>query len=47
MVRPERVAPRFSIITPVYNPPQEAFEECVRSVFAQTNTRWEWCLVDD
>ena len=46
-MRPERVAPRFSIVTPVYNPPQEAFEECVRSVFAQTSTDWEWCLVDD
>lgn len=39
--------PRFSIVTPVYNPPRDAFEECVASVFAQTHSDWEWCLVDD
>ncbi len=39
--------PQFSIITPVFNPPQDAFEACVESVFAQTNSDWEWCLVDD
>jgi len=39
--------PRFSIITPVYNPPREAFEHCVRSVMAQTNSDWEWCLAND
>jgi glycosyltransferase involved in cell wall biosynthesis len=40
-------SPYFSIVTPVYNPPAEAFESCVRSVFAQTFTDWQWCLVDD
>lgn len=39
--------PQFSIITPVYNPPREAFEQCVHSVFAQTNHDWEWCLAND
>lgn len=39
--------PRFSIITPVYEPPRDAFEACVRSVFAQTESGWEWCLAND
>jgi len=39
--------PRFSIVTPVYNPPRDAFELCVRSVLEQTNGDWEWCLADD
>ncbi|MFM8969017.1 MAG: glycosyltransferase, partial [Actinomycetota bacterium] len=39
--------PQFSIITPVYNPPREAFELCVHSVMAQTNPDWEWCLAND
>lgn len=39
--------PRFSIITPVYDPPRGAFEECVRSVREQTFDDWEWCLAND
>ncbi|MEY4401640.1 MAG: hypothetical protein RL072_1505 [Actinomycetota bacterium] len=39
--------PRFSIITPVYNPPRDAFELCVRSVLEQTDPDWEWCLAND
>ena len=39
--------PRFSIITPVYNPPPDAFEQCVHSVLRQTNDDWEWCLAND
>ena len=39
--------PQFSIITPVFNPPREAFEECVQSVLMQTHHDWQWCLVDD
>ena len=39
--------PRFSIITPVYEPPHEAFESCIDSVLGQTNTDWEWCLCND
>ena len=39
--------PLFSIITPVYNPPHDAFEKCIDSVYAQEFTNWQWCLVDD
>lgn len=39
--------PLFSIVTPVYNPPRDAFESCVDSVRAQSNGSWEWCLCDD
>jgi len=39
--------PLFSVITPVYNPPIDAFEACIASVLAQTYDNWEWCLVDD
>src|SRR3954447_3616294 len=41
------IAARFSILTPVYNPPLGAFLACVDSVRAQTNPDWEWCVVDD
>jgi len=41
------MSPRFSIVTPVYDPPQYAFEKCVESVYAQRCDDWEWCLVDD
>lgn len=37
----------FSVVTPVYNPPREAFDECVQSVLAQTYPHWEWCLAND
>jgi GT2 family glycosyltransferase len=40
-------APTFSILTPVYNPPEAAFLECVESVLDQSYTNWEWCIVDD
>ncbi|MBM4102226.1 MAG: glycosyltransferase [Phycisphaerae bacterium] len=46
-VATKRNAPRFSIVTPVHNPPRNAFEECIQSVFSQTAEDWEWCLVDD
>jgi len=39
--------PQFSIITPVFNPPRDAFELCVQSVLQQTNSDWEWCLAND
>lgn len=38
---------RISIVTPVYNPPRVAFEQCIDSVLGQTHSDWEWCLVDD
>lgn len=40
-------APRFSILTAVYDPPRHAFEDTVASVLAQEWTDWEWVLVDD
>jgi glycosyltransferase involved in cell wall biosynthesis len=39
--------PLFSVVTPVYNPPIDAFEACIASMLAQTYSDWEWCLVDD
>ena len=39
--------PRFSIVTPVYNPPAKALKECIKSVRKQTFEDWEWCIVDD
>lgn len=41
------VAPRFSILTPVYNTPQAALDEMIGSVRAQTLGDWELVLVDD
>jgi O-antigen biosynthesis protein len=41
------ISPRFSIITPVYDPPLGAFQACIDSVRSQTFTDWEWCVVDD
>ena len=41
------IVPTFSILTPVYRPPVEQFEACVRSVLGQTTADWEWVLVDD
>lgn len=39
--------PKFSIITPVYNPPAAALKACIASMKSQSFTDWEWCLVDD
>ena len=39
--------PRFSIVTPVYNPPLDVLQETIASVLAQTFTDWEFLLVDD
>lgn len=39
--------PRFSIVTPVYDPPVGALQDCIDSVLAQTFDDWEWCIVDD
>ncbi len=38
--------PLLSIITPVYDPPEEILQETIASVLAQTYTNWELCLVD-
>ena len=40
-------SPRFSIITPVYEPPLDVFKDTYASVLAQELTDWEWILVDD
>ncbi|WP_210648779.1 glycosyltransferase [Nocardioides sp. SYSU D00065] len=40
-------APLFSIVTPVYDPPLEVFQETFASVLAQELPDWEWVLVDD
>jgi len=42
----ERV-PRFSICTPVHDPPLDLLVACLDSVAAQTCDDWELCLVDD
>jgi O-antigen biosynthesis protein len=39
--------PRFSIVTPVYDPPAEVLRAMIRSVTDQTFADWELCLVDD
>jgi glycosyltransferase involved in cell wall biosynthesis len=41
------MAPLFSIVTPVYNPPIDVLKDTIESVFAQSYTDWEWILVDD
>ena len=40
-------APRFSIITPVYDPSLRDFEKCIQSVLGQTIDDWQWCIADD
>ena len=39
--------PRFSIVTPVYNPPARALKACIKSVRKQNYADWEWCIVND
>lgn len=40
-------SPKISIIIPVYNTRPRFLREALQSVFAQTYTNWEICLVDD
>jgi GT2 family glycosyltransferase len=40
-------APRFSILTPVYETPADVLWEMLESARAQTFSDWELCLVDD
>jgi glycosyltransferase involved in cell wall biosynthesis len=49
---PERPAappasPRFSVLTPVHDPPPDVLAETIASVRAQRFEDWELCLVDD
>jgi O-antigen biosynthesis protein len=39
--------PRFSVVTPVYDPPAEILRAMLRSVRQQTFGDWEHCIVDD
>ncbi len=39
--------PRFSLVTPVYETPQEILWLTIESVLSQTFDDWELCLVDD
>jgi len=39
-------SPKFSIIVPLYNTPVNYLTEMIDSVFAQTYSNWELCLVD-
>lgn len=39
--------PLFSLVTPVFNPPIWALNECIKSVLSQSLTDWEWCIADD
>lgn len=39
--------PTFSILMPVFNPPEEALKEAIRSVRAQLYPNWQLCIVDD
>jgi GT2 family glycosyltransferase len=41
------MAPRFSVVTPVYNTKARDLEECITSVLSQSLGDWELCLVDD
>lgn len=41
------MSPRFSVVTPVYNPPLDVLRETVDSVLAQTFGDFELILVDD
>jgi tetratricopeptide (TPR) repeat protein len=44
---PEKYSPRISIILPIYNTAAGYFREVTQSIFAQTYTNWELCIVDD
>lgn len=39
--------PRFSVLTPVHDPPPDVLEQTIRSVLGQAFEDWELCLVDD
>ena len=39
--------PTFSLVTPVFNPPIWALDECIQSVLQQSFADWEWCIADD
>ena len=40
------IKPKISIVVPVYNTPENFFDELVKSLQNQTYTNWELCLAD-
>ena len=42
-----RLQPSVSVLLPVLNPDPRALDATIRSVRAQTYTRWQLCIVDD
>ena len=43
----DAASPRFSILTPVYDPPPQVLRDTIESVRIQSCADWELCLVDD
>lgn len=41
-----KISPKISIVVPLYNTPQNFFEELVESLKNQTYSNWELCLAD-
>lgn len=39
--------PLFSVVMPVYNPPEKYLRLCLDSVVNQVYTNWEFCIADD
>ncbi len=42
-----RIAPSMSVLLPVFDPDPRALDATIRSVRAQTYTRWQLCIVHD
>ncbi len=42
-----RNLPRISVVTPVYRPDLQYFQQTADSVCGQVYENWEWCLADD
>lgn len=40
-------APKFSIVLPVFDTPEQFLEQCLKSIINQDYRDWELCLVDD
>ena len=43
----DEYSPKISIILPIYDTPAGYFREVTQSIFSQTYTNWEMCIVDD
>lgn len=41
------VRPRFSVVMPVYDPPEQLLREAIESIIAQAYPDWELCIADD